>query len=704
MTTDNRTEINDCDATTGFTGDGTTPSTDSTVGFVYEGTNSISTQHSNTDEHMYTTENSVGGGTFSVDWSDVTLYLILKDNLVETTANGGVQIVIGDGTDRVGFGSGGNDDTGIQLDVFWNSYKYDTTTTAPYTNTYAGVLGNLTLTAATQVGIGTVHLAKAQGNVDNIKLDRITYLANGSYGFTINGGTALTPETMTDVVGDSITNGWGAFSNPVGAVYNFFAPTEWGEPAANADVYFTATDEQWFWIGGVVGATHFPFRIVGNATDTIDIKWTNVVIVNTGTDAEFIMGDANVNVMQLDTVSFTDLGAITCTTQSVGSRFLVDVVFNNCGQITVSTIDMDSITVNGSSNADGAFLLDENQSGTQNITGVVFNSDGTGHAIEIAPTGAGPFTYNFDNWTFNDYATDVGTATDRVVYINPATSTANITINVLNNGDTPSVREAAGYTGTVTINNPQNIDFNGVSRGTSLKVISEQTVGTITRGDVLLEAFADANGEATDSLNYEAAFNPDGLLVRAQARNQGIFCSCQVEDNGTGFTDETSDLNSSTTSDVLIWPATPAVNDAIYFGHDATFGRMKTVIGTARSGPTTLTTVWEYWNGLSWQTVTVDEDGVTDWDTVGTFRYTITGSTTGWATTTVNSIGGLYWIRNRITALTGAFTTVPALSRASHDGDRYLPFDSVRRFLSTGLTVTAAWNLDTISEFDPADS
>jgi hypothetical protein len=214
MTTDNRTEINDCDATTGFTGDGTTPATDSTVGFVYEGANSISTQHSNTDEHMYTTENSVGGGTFSVDWSDVTLYLILKDNLVETTANGGVQIVIGDGTDRVGFGSGGNDDTGIQLDVFWNSYKYDTTTTAPYTNTYAGVLGNLTLTAATQVGIGTVHLAKAQGNVDNIKLDRITYLANGSYGFTINGGTALTPETMTDVVGDSITNGWGAFSNP----------------------------------------------------------------------------------------------------------------------------------------------------------------------------------------------------------------------------------------------------------------------------------------------------------------------------------------------------------------------------------------------------------------------------------------------------------------------------------------------------------
>jgi len=219
---------------------------------------------------------------------------------------------------------------------------------------------------------------------------------------------------------------------------------------------------------------------------------------------------------------------------------------------------------------------------------------------------------------------------------------------------------------------------------------------------VLLSAFADVNGEAADTLNYEAAFNPDGLLVLVQARNQGIFCSAQVEDNGTSFTDETTDLNSSTASDVAVWPATPAVNDAIYFGHTEPWTRQKVVVGTARSGPTTLTTVWEFWNGLSWSTVTVT-DPSDRFASTGTFRLEITGSTSGWATTTINSIADLYWLRLRITAITGSFTTVPLISRASHDGNRYLPYDAFRRFTSTGLLATASWTLDTISKFDPSD-
>ncbi len=279
MSVDLRQELNDCDATTGFTGDGPV-GVDNTAGFVYEGTNAITTQHSNTDEHIYTTVDSAGTTFGPLNVGDHTIYMIVKDNLVQTKANGGVQMVLGSTNGRVGYGVGGNDDTGIQLDVFWNGYKIDTSdlsgTAFPYRNVYSGLLGGVDPSVLLEIGLGTVHLAKAQGNVDNIKLDRFSYHANGSYAIRENGGTVGTPRSTSDLVSDSITNGWGVMANLKGRQYDFYAPTEFGNPAATADAYFSASDEQWTLIGGAVGATHFPFRNVGNATDTISVHCSSL--------------------------------------------------------------------------------------------------------------------------------------------------------------------------------------------------------------------------------------------------------------------------------------------------------------------------------------------------------------------------------------------------------------------------------------------
>jgi hypothetical protein len=472
MSVDLRTEINDCDATTGFTGDGPV-AVDNTTGFVYEGTNAITTQHTNTDEHIYTTEDSVNGGTFSVDWSDVTLYLIVKDNLVQTAANGGVQFVIGDGTDRVGYGVGGNDDPGMPLDVFWNTYKLDVTerANAPYNNVYAGVLANLTVTAITQVGLGTVHLAKAQGNVDNIKLDRITYVANGSYALRINGGTSGTPETTADVEADSISSGWGMVSEPLDGVYTFFAPTEWGEPAANADSYFSASNEAWFWVGGVVGATHFPFRVVGNATDTNSFVLDTVAITNLGTRAQFDMSSTNIDTLNLDAVTFTDLGAITFPPAAVG-RYCDDSTFVNCDQCYLDTLAMDNATFDGTTDATGAILIDTNGQ-TANQTGFTFVSDGAGHAIYITQAG----TYSLVGWTYSGYGGTPGSnttpnsgSTDAVVYNN---SGGAVVLNISGGGDSPSVRN--GASATTTVNNNVNITLTGMRDNTEVRVYDQSS-------------------------------------------------------------------------------------------------------------------------------------------------------------------------------------------------------------------------------------
>jgi len=77
MSTDNRTELNDCDAVTGWTGDGSSPAVIANAGQFYQGTGAIESQHSNTEEHMGTTEDSLNGGTFNIDVSTSTMYLRL---------------------------------------------------------------------------------------------------------------------------------------------------------------------------------------------------------------------------------------------------------------------------------------------------------------------------------------------------------------------------------------------------------------------------------------------------------------------------------------------------------------------------------------------------------------------------------------------------------------------------------------------------
>jgi len=471
MSTDLRTELNPCDAITGFTGDGPV-GVDNTSGFFYEGTNAITTQHSNVAEHIYTT--SIGG---TRDLSDSTAYMIVKDNLVQTAANGGIQYVISDTTNRIGFGVGGNNDVGMALDVFWNSYKLDVTerANAPYNNAYAGVVANLTTTAITEVGLGTVHLAKAQGNVDNIKLDRLSFHANGSYALRVNGGTVGTPETMTDVLGDSITNGWGIIANPVGALYTFHGPTEFGEPAANADSYFSATDEQWVLIGGGVGVGHFPFRVISNATDTQSFVLDGVAITSVGTRTTFDFSDTNINILDQNAVNFTDMGVMSWPTTTSGTRTVTNCIFNNGDLLDFGATTVTDAIINGTTRANGALVLDENTTYSANQDRVTFNSDGTGAAFEIAPTGAGPFTYNLDGWTYNDYAVVDGSTGNEVLFINPSTLSADITINISGGGDTPTIREVASYTGTVTINNNVNTTLTGMRDNTEVRVLDNVT-------------------------------------------------------------------------------------------------------------------------------------------------------------------------------------------------------------------------------------
>ena len=74
----------------------------------------------------------------------------------------------------------------------------------------------------------------------------------------------------------------------------------------------------------------------------------------------------------------------------------------------------------------------------------------------------------------------------------------------------------------------------------------------------------------------------------------------------------------------------------------------------------------------------------------------------GWATTTVNGITGLYWIRFRYASIS-PYTTQPLGRKVTLDTTRYLPFNQTNTITSTGLTVNAVWVPDTIAKFSQSD-
>lgn len=536
MSSDLRTELNDCDNATGFVGDGATPAANTLTGQRYEGSASIDTQHSNADEQMHTTQLSGGGGTFSLDLSDSTCYLMVKDNLVDTAANGGVQFVIGDGTDLIGYDVGGNDKVGLSLAPFYNAYKLDVServTTPGANNAYTGSEASLDQTVITQMGYGSLHLAKAQGNVANVFLDRMTHITNGSPALRINGGTSGTPEEMSDVQGDDVTNGWGFINNPIGSQYTFFAPTQWGEPSANADHYFTATDEQWTLDGTDIGVGNFPFEVVSNATDTGSFVITRISITNVGARATFDLSDADLDFMQIGACTLTDLGAITMPTQVANDKFCDNSLFINCDQMDLQSLDMDGNTWIGSNNADGAIIWDENTSDVANQDDSTFQRSGTHNAIEIAPTGAGPFTYNIGGPTFDGFASqDDGDAVEaeKVFFINPSTLSADININItdgtaINIGggadtgvDGFSFREVGSYTGTVTIQQTVTLTVTVLDSGGNAVEGARVRIENASTGALIADGETNASGVFTD-----ATFNYTGdLAVTTKVRLKGF--------------------------------------------------------------------------------------------------------------------------------------------------------------------------------------
>lgn len=134
----------------------------------------------------------------------------------------------------------------------------------------------------------------------------------------------------------------------------------------------------------------------------------------------------------------------------------------------------------------------------------------------------------------------------------------------------------------------------------------------------------------------------------------------------TTFTDITDDAVSPSEDDALLFGASPAIGDIVYFGSQNQFLGMVTnmnVVGVS----STISLDWEYYNGvaLAWQDLTETEtdSGSSTFKASGKFTWT---EPNNWGKNTING-SEQYWVRAKITA--GPYTTAPQATETAMDQD-----------------------------------
>lgn len=307
--TDNRTPWDAADSTTGWTG--TTLTLVTADPDPVEATGHLGNVVSTATVDCYFTG--------SVDLTNKLVYAwALPLGAMDTLANGGVAILIGDGTDRVGYHLAGSDRAVFRHNSGQPVYQclvWDEASRPATTTVRAGVLANLTITAVTQIGVMFKTLAKSKGAVANCFVDIIRILdpsLNNGCALTVSGGTSGDPGTFTqiatedsstaDVKAHGIVRLLGA-----GAI-GLQGPLRFGDQAS-ASSWFEDKNVTVVFEDRGLAASRYKLFISDNGTGTTTFKLGTKVgsgVTATGADGVTITGGSNVN-WQFDASTDTDV-------------------------------------------------------------------------------------------------------------------------------------------------------------------------------------------------------------------------------------------------------------------------------------------------------------------------------------------------------------------------------------------------------------
>ena len=163
--------------------------------------------------------------------------------------------------------------------------------------------------------------------------------------------------------------------------------------------------------------------------------------------------------------------------------------------------------------------------------------------------------------------------------------------------------------------------------------------------------------------------NSDGILygsftqtdpTKVLLKEFATAALCFTEDAPGTYADETAALLSATADDVEVFPATPALDDAMHIGH-ATNKFTEFKPNTSTQGDGVWDMVGEYWDGSAYVSLPNFTDGSSGFTSATGIASMTWDEPVDWVKNTVDGVLA-YWVRFRISDFTSV-TTAPQLAQ-----------------------------------------
>ncbi len=445
-------DITLAESTTGWTYLGG-PGLGAGVDFAMQGTNCVDKQVSASEKgqvYNYGSGITPGANTHFFVW-----VFLATPGQAATLQNRGLAIILGTGTSAyVAFHVEGSDTYGAAgrvgrcypiryVNTSNGSPPYRTLTGSPGANPqYFGATANIG---------GSVKSS-------NLGVDAIRY-GTGAY---ITAGDSGDPATFTGFAAtdNAMANRWGILI-AAGGTYELqgrfvVGQNNTGTPTA---AYFSDSSKVIVVVDTPHSLSDFTQIIVDHASTTFILSSVTFLGLGANNPGRLIFNNASTT-GSLTACTFENFGV---TTLQAGVT-TTDCIWRVCAQITQNgaTLSGCSIVRNSAASA----LLCNNPGVITNCT---FESDGTGHAIELTAACAGN-TYSLTGNSFSGYATQDGSTGNEVLYNN---SGGAVTINRSGGTGAISVRNGAGA--STTINDTVTVTLTGLKDNTEVRVYSAGT-------------------------------------------------------------------------------------------------------------------------------------------------------------------------------------------------------------------------------------
>jgi hypothetical protein len=376
--------------------------------------------------------NAGGGITIPTDGAVLVWSNFSSAGNIETYANGGFRVVIGNSLSDFRAWYVGGVDKGTYPYGGWQCHAANPTVTPDDT---AGTPTTTYQYIGAAVSVITGPKKGETHQVDVLRYGRCSAI------FTL--GELADPANIAGfaVQNDNINNRWGLIQDTNGG-YLWQGRMQLG--TSGTAVYFEDINKNIFINFTPKVTSNFNLIEINNTGSYISMTGFTFQVLDTDTASRgtLLMNDqADV---YLDQCTFIDMNTFTFDASGSNTVEITDCVFRRCSGVYQGSATFDGCLFSNFDTSSSMFAdnIDE-------ITNCSFVSDGSNHAIELDSNHAGG-TFTLTGCTYDNYATSNGSTGNEPIYNN---SGGHVTINVVG-GDTPYYRNGSGATTTIvqTIN------------------------------------------------------------------------------------------------------------------------------------------------------------------------------------------------------------------------------------------------------------